>query len=128
MNPPLTISQAQLARMAQPKADTHRAQVLGELEKEWQHHVPQWAPRFVHTLTAAERRAFFDTYYTWALRVPLTQWSDLLQVGTLLLRGRYYGWPPEDLALAREYIETTAAPPHDDPAPAIQWLEWAFDQ
>lgn len=128
MNPPLTITQAQMSQLAQPKAARHRAYVLQELEKDWQRQAPEWAPRFVHSLTLAERHVFFDKYYAWALEVPLEHWSDLLKVGTLLLRGRYYGWPPEDLTLAKEYIATTAAPPHEDPAPAIQWLEWAFDQ
>ena len=128
MNPPLTISQAQLAAMAQPKEDHHRAYVLQELEKEWKRHTPDWTQLFVHSFTLAERKTFFSDFYTWALRVPLEEWADLLKVGTLLLRAKCQGWPPEDLALAKEYIETAAAPPQDDPTPAIQWLEWAFDQ
>lgn len=127
MNPLLTISQTQLVAMAQPKEDQHRTYVIQELEKEWQRHTTDWAPLFVHSFALAERKTFFSDFYTWALLVPLEEWDDLLKVGTLLLRAKCQGWPPEDLALAEEYIES-AAELQQDPAPAIQWLEWSFDQ
>lgn len=125
MKPPFTISQAQLAELSQSPRNEQRDQMLVEMAGLWMFYEEGWRARFVCVLTYEERKEFFGQVYDWGMRVGLYQRSHFLAVGVLLLRAVHYGWPPEDLDLAREFIEADA---EEDPELAIEWLEYAFKQ
>ena len=125
MQPPFTISRAQLAALSRPPHDQQRSDLLLEMAALWMLYEEKWRPRFVCTLTYEERKEFFGQVYDWGMRVGLGERSHLLAVAVLLLRAVYYGWPDEDLALARGFVEADA---DEDPEPAIEWLEHALEQ
>lgn len=122
MIPALTISQAQLAALARPPQQRHRAQLVRAMEQQWLHHYAAWQPGPAEP-ALANRTGFFGQVYTWAVAAELADWSGLALAGALLLRARCAGWPPEDSELALRYLED--AP---DPDPVLDWLTYCFDQ
>lgn len=125
MNPPFTFTRAQLVEMARPPRDKQRDQMLLEMAAFWMLYEKDWADHFVCTLSYEERKDFFGEVYDWGLYIGLSERAHFLTIAVLLLRAVYYGWPPEDIDLARHFIEADV---DDDPVPAIEWLEYAFEQ
>ena len=125
MNPFFTFTRAQLAELRRPPRDKQRTQMLLEMAAFWMLHEQKWSKRFVCTLSYEERKEFFGQVYDWGLRIGLSERIHYLSIAALLLRAVYYGWPAEDIDLAREFIEADV---DEDPEPAIEWLKQAFDE
>jgi hypothetical protein len=120
----LTISQAQLAQLARAPHDAQRQQLQLEMAAFWLLYEADWQPQFRYVPTYEERQAFFGEVCDWAWQIGLSEHAHLLTAATLLLRATCQGWPAENQALARGFIEADP----DNPEPALRWLQAAFDQ
>jgi len=124
MNPAFTLTQTQLAALTQPPQQEQRARMLREMEALWHLKEPDWKARFMRPYSFEERRAFFGAVHDWGRRIGLRTWGHYLVIGVLLMRAFCYGWPTEDIEMAKGFIEVDV----DEPAEAINWLQDSFDQ
>lgn len=124
MNPPLTISRAQLAELSRPPRNAQRQQLQLEIAAFWLLYEADWQSQFQYMPTYEERQAFFGEVCDWAWRTGLSEHAHLLTAATLLLRAVCQGWSAENQTLARGFIEADPG----NPEPALRWLQAAFEQ
>ncbi len=122
MQPTLTISRQQLAALARPPQQKHRAQVVQAMGQQELHHATAWWPAGVPAQPEAQV-AFYGTIYDWAVASSLADWEGLPLAGALLWRARRSSWPPEDVEHVLCYLEADT-----DPDAVLAWLACCFDQ